>query len=71
MNCLRCGFPMYQVVGPAGNLATCTGCSQYVACAVCSSPKCADTKCLKCYNKSLTGPKPKPSAPIVPDEQEL
>lgn len=71
MNCLRCGSPMYSVVGPAGNLATCNGCSQYVACARCSSASCGDTKCLKCYNNVLTGPKPKPSAPIVSDEQEF
>ena len=58
---------MYRVVGPAGAFATCTGCSQYVECAQCSSPSCGDTKCLKCYNK----PKSKPvSGPIAPEDQE-
>jgi len=63
---------MYAVVGQNGSKATCSGCSQYLDCAQCSSPTCGDTKCLKCYNKALTGPA-KPAAggaPLVSNQDE-
>lgn len=64
MRCFRCGSVMYRVVGTAGAKATCTGCSQWVDCARCSSEACGDTKCLGCYNKTLKpAGAPKPSGP--------
>ncbi len=71
MNCLRCGSQMYSVVGVDGAKATCAGCSQYVDCAKCHSQKCGDVRCLKCYNRALTGARPKPSPSIIPEDQEL
>lgn len=70
--CRRCGKPMYAVVGPNGAKATCSGCSQYLDCAQCSNTNCGDTKCLKCYNKSLAGgPKPSGGVPLVPQEEDI
>ena len=49
-----------------------SGFTQYLDCAQCSSPTCGDTKCLKCYNKALTGPA-KPAAggaPLVSNQDE-
>ena len=70
--CRRCSWDMFAVVGPDGSKATCSTCSQYVDCAKCSNPECGDTKCLKCYNKALIGPK-KPAtggAPLVSNQDE-
>ena len=68
--CRRCSKPMYAVTGPDGPKAMCSGCSQYVDCARCSSAECGDTKCISCYNKAVAGEKLTPSAPIVPTEDQ-
>ena len=59
---------MYAVVGPNGSKTTCFGCTQFVDCAWCQ--KCGDTKCLKCYNKSLTAQKSPGGGPLVPQDEE-
>ena len=69
--CRRCSFSMYAVVGPDGAKATCSSCSQYVDCAKCSNPACGDTKCLPCYNRSLTTQKRPPGGPLVPQDEEI
>ncbi len=72
MTCMRCGAPMYSVVGPNGAKATCNGCCQHIDCAQCS--KCKDTKCLGCYNKAVTRlgkPTEIRLEPIVPADQEI
>lgn len=75
MICLRCksGSPMYQVVGQDGAKARCSGCSQWVDCARCSSAACGDTRCLACYNKALAPGAAKRFTPgqIIPEDQEL
>jgi hypothetical protein len=68
MRCFRCGAAMYRVVNKDQSAkATCTGCSQWIDCAKCSSPNCGDVKCLACYNKRPTTLTP---GAIVPDDQE-
>mgnify|MGYP001566901413 CR=1 FL=1 len=69
--CRRCGSPMYAVVGPNGAKTTCSGCSQFADCARCSNVACGDTKCLKCYNKVLTGRKSSGGGPLVPQDEEI
>lgn len=69
MICRRCGAPMYRVVNQdLSNRATCSVCCQWVDCAKCL--KCGDLKCVNCYNKSIKS-KPKPSAPIIREEEEF
>lgn len=69
--CRRCGHEMYSVVAPDGARATCSSCSQYVDCAQCSNKECGDTKCLKCYNKAVTGVKRPSGEPLVPQDEEI
>jgi len=71
MICLRCKSQMYQVVGPAGAKAFCSGCSQWVDCAQCSIPRCGDTKCLSCYNKAVTGVKRPTVGLLAPQDEEI
>jgi len=71
MTCLRCKSQMYQVVGPTGAKATCSGCSQYVDCAQCSNQKCADTRCLACYNKAVTGVRKPAGGPLLPQDEDI
>lgn len=69
--CRRCSYSMYAVVSPDGAKATCSSCSQYVDCAKCSNKDCGDTKCLPCYNKSLTVQKRPAGGPLVPQDEEI
>lgn len=69
MTCLRCAAPMYLVINQdLSNRATCAACCQWVDCAQCS--KCGDLKCVACYNKAVSS-KPKPSAPIIREEEDF
>lgn len=69
--CKRCAAPMYSVIGPNGAKATCSSCSQYVDCAKCSNQLCGDTKCVPCFNKSLTAQNRPAGGPLVPQDEEI
>ena len=62
---------MYAIVGPSYGKGTCSGCSQYLDCAQCSNSKCGDTKCVPCYNKSMTAQQRPAGGPLVPQDEEI
>lgn len=76
MLCVRCKPPqkMFRVVNPKDGSATsrCSRCSMERDCAYC--PKCKNTLCLKCYNKTVETPGVKPSpgpGPIISDDFQI